>query len=802
VIVEGRVSLKSTGQSLDYEDPRARDGDPGYLRSTQEWRGFSQRIADAIVQCLRPRKVFDAGCGSGFLAEMLWDRGVEIRGRDISEQAMAGMRPDVRCWCELGSITDPIEGQYDLMLCVNVLEYMTKKDASAAIHNITNNAPRVLFSSSPTTSGAVNAINVKPVGYWLERFAEANFAPVGGFDPTFLYPHAILFEWSDEGRDDASRTAFMEIVRQRQIFAEARELEATNRIQLQHNVAKFKQTETQSPFAPRIQARWLCSNDTTVGGRDIGPETEIGRGVRSTQHVAARTPLLRRTADALSRIAGMPLPSRRRKRRAQRSMVAEVQTTELFDAAFYLSNNPDVAASRVNPALHFVTRGWKEGRKPSAGFDPAFYLARYRDVAAAGTNPLLHYLRSGRAERRQRLPGPNDPLQPILDTSARTSQSILQRQNAAWAPLPIFVDQRAPPTLTVLTDSVDPDRLFGDVATAMVVGVFVARRLKARLRLVTRDLAPDPGALGGILRAHRIDWDGQTDFVHLPSGDQRPVPLGDEDLVLATSWRTARAALGSVNPARVLYLMQEDERMFYPHGDLRLRCSELLSEPCLRVLVSTRQLFDHLANSSEPLPHIRKHGLWFNPALPPFPRPNAPQPPTSGRQNFFFFAWPNNDRTPHWRGLEALHAAMKEGVLASDQWNIHFVGRELPDLELPGGVRPWVWPRLTWSEYVDLVSIMDLGLCPMDTPHASYPPLDLAASGAVVVTNKKSFEQWSRNIIAAPSSVSALTDALRDGVKLSRNREQRFANCATDKIPREWEPELGPVIERLLGGRA
>ena len=67
---------------------------------------------------------------------------------------------------------------------------------------------------------------------------------------------------------------------------------------------------------------------------------------------------------------------------------------------------------------------------------------------------------------------------------------------------------------------------------------------------------------------------------------------------------------------------------------------------------------------------------------------------------------------------------------------------------------------------------MDLGLCLMDTPHPSYPPLDLAASGAVVVTNthgsKKSLEEWSRNIIAAPPSVSALIDALRDGVKLSR----------------------------------
>jgi hypothetical protein len=722
---------------------------------------------------------------------MLWDRGVETRGRDISEQAMAGMRADIRCWCELGSITDPIDGQYDLVLCVNVLEYMTVRDASAAICNITTIAPRVLFSSSPATSGAVKATNVQPIRYWLARFAEANFAPVVDFDSTFLYPHAILFEWSDEGRDDASLITFMEIVRRRQIFAEAREIEATNHIRLPREVAQFKPIETQSPLAPRLQG---------------GPEAEIGRGVRSTQHVAARTPLLHRTGEALSWIAGMPLPGRRRKRRDQTSMVAEVQKTELFDAAFYLANNPDVATSGVSPALHFVSRGWKEGRKPSPGFDPAFYLSRYPDVATAGTNPLVHYVRIGRSERRQPLPGPNDPFQSILGTRTQTSRSILQGQNATWAPLPIFVDQLAPPTLTVLTDSVDPDRLFGDIATAMVVGVFGARRLKARLRLVTRDAAPDPGVLGGILRAHRVDWDGPTDFVHLPPGDQRPLPLGDKDLVLATSWRTARAALGSVNPARVLYLIQEDERMFYPHGDLRLRCSELLSEPTLRALVTTRELFDHLANGPEPLLHLREHGLWFNPAFAPFPRPNGPLPATKGKQNFFFCAWPNSNSTPYWRGLEALHAAMREGVFATEQWNIHFVGRELPDMELPAGVRPRVWSRLTWSEYVELVSIMDLGLCLMDTPHPCNPPLDLAASGAVVVTNthgsKKTLEAWSRNIISAPPSVSALVAALRDGVQLSRDPAQRFVNCATDNIPREWEPELGPVIERMLGGRA
>ncbi len=488
--------------------------------------------------------------------------------------------------------------------------------------------------------------------------------------------------------------------------------------------------------------------------------------------------------------------------------MAELRRTNLFDENFYLANNPDVAASGVDPALHFAQRGWKEGRKPSPGFDPEFYLSRYPDIAESGANPLLHYLRSGRSEgRRPRslLGGTDDDtFDPLPDAGVQTSQSILRRHSARWAPLPIFFNERAAPTLTILTDSVDPNSLFGGVATAIVVGTFIARRLNARLRLVTRDVAPDPAVLSNILRAHRVDWDGPSDFVHLPTEAQRPLSLGEKDVVLTTSWWGTRATLGSVSASRVVYLLQEDERMFYPFGDLRLRCSELLSEPSLSILVNTRQLFDHLSDGPDALPRFRERAHWFKPAFPSFPRPNGPKPSRNGKQNFFFYARPNNERNLYWRGLEVLNAAMREGILVADEWNIHFVGRKLPDIELPCGIKPSVWARLPWSEYANLVSQMDLGLCLMDTPHPSYPPLDLAASGAAAVTNthgiKKTFEEWSRNIIAAPPSVSALCAALREGVELARDMEQRFANCAADHIPRDWEAQLQPVIDRLPAG--
>lgn len=73
----------------------------------------------------------------------------------------------------------------------------------------------------------------------------------------------------------------------------------------------------------------------------------------------------------------------------------------LFDPAYYLARNPDVAAAGVDPLLHYFTYGWKEGRDPSAYFDTNYYLKQNLDVAAAGVNPLLHFEAYGWKEGRQ-----------------------------------------------------------------------------------------------------------------------------------------------------------------------------------------------------------------------------------------------------------------------------------------------------------------------------------------------------------------------------------------------------------------
>lgn len=85
---------------------------------------------------------------------------------------------------------------------------------------------------------------------------------------------------------------------------------------------------------------------------------------------------------------------------AERREIEQVMASDLFDAAWYIERNPDVAGEGPDAAFHYLKHGALELRDPGPAFDTAFYLASNPDVAAAGINPLLHFIRHGRREGR------------------------------------------------------------------------------------------------------------------------------------------------------------------------------------------------------------------------------------------------------------------------------------------------------------------------------------------------------------------------------------------------------------------
>ncbi len=165
-----------------------------YDRSHPHFLDFFGKVADWIVQNLKPRTVMDVGCAKGFLVEALRDRGVLAYGVDVSKYAISQVREDIRPYCRVGLATEPLNREYDLVTCIEVVEHLTDQDGRACIKHLTEKAGAVLFSSSPTDFTEPTHINVRPILYWARIFRENGFHPDATLNPDVLTLQAMVFK--------------------------------------------------------------------------------------------------------------------------------------------------------------------------------------------------------------------------------------------------------------------------------------------------------------------------------------------------------------------------------------------------------------------------------------------------------------------------------------------------------------------------------------------------------------------------------------------------------------------------------
>ena len=77
-----------------------------------------------------------------------------------------------------------------------------------------------------------------------------------------------------------------------------------------------------------------------------------------------------------------------------------IRTSKYFDEVWYIENNPDILNKGIDPALHYLLYGAKNGKNPSAIFSTQHYLSTHEDVLKSGMNPLVHFIKFGEKEGR------------------------------------------------------------------------------------------------------------------------------------------------------------------------------------------------------------------------------------------------------------------------------------------------------------------------------------------------------------------------------------------------------------------
>jgi glycosyltransferase involved in cell wall biosynthesis len=158
-----------------------------------EWLSFFRSVAERITSEYKPTSVLDAGCAMGFLVEALRNIGVEAYGVDISLYAIENVHPDIRPYCWVGSVLDPLPRRYDVIVCIEVLEHVSQGDAERALDNFCSHTDQVLFSSTAVDYKEASHYNVRPPEYWAEQFAHRGFFRDVDLDASFITPWAAGF---------------------------------------------------------------------------------------------------------------------------------------------------------------------------------------------------------------------------------------------------------------------------------------------------------------------------------------------------------------------------------------------------------------------------------------------------------------------------------------------------------------------------------------------------------------------------------------------------------------------------------
>jgi glycosyltransferase involved in cell wall biosynthesis len=135
--------------------------------------------------------------------------------------------------------------------------------------------------------------------------------------------------------------------------------------------------------------------------------------------------------------------------------LGKIDPSPYFNAQYYLSENPDVKQSKVNPLYHYISLGEAEGRRPSPFFDPKVYLALNPDLHGLKTTLLEHYISHGIDEGRLISPVANGN---NIDKNVGYNEWIQQNENIGFLDIQQgLADLSSSPKISIIVPVYNPD---------------------------------------------------------------------------------------------------------------------------------------------------------------------------------------------------------------------------------------------------------------------------------------------------------------------------------------------------------
>jgi glycosyltransferase involved in cell wall biosynthesis len=375
-------------------------------------------------------------------------------------------------------------------------------------------------------------------------------------------------------------------------------------------------------------------------------------------------------------------------------------------------------------------------------------------------------------------------------------------------------DLESSPTINLLLPAVRMSSMSGGPNTALNL-VYRLALAGFPVRIISTDVPAPDSDIKPVLQ-HMMalaDTNELLAHVEIVSGADRskPLPIGANDIFMATAWWTAQMAKHAakfVDERPFIYLTQDFEPLFYPASSHYAQALETYGLNHIPV-INTGLLKDYLSNhkiGKYAEPSFASAAIDFEPAVSDkafYFEEKEEQP----KRRLLFYARPGHPRNLFYIGVYALRAVIANGVLSPLNWTFLGMGEQFEPEDLGHGAILECAPWLGFEDYARQMRQSDILLSLMLSPHPSYPPLEMAACGGLVVTNSfanKTAERMaaiSNNIIAAEPTIEGISEALQQAVARLDDLQARQANARLN-LPATWDESfkevLPAVTERLI----
>jgi len=299
--------------------------------------------------------------------------------------------------------------------------------------------------------------------------------------------------------------------------------------------------------------------------------------------------------------------------------------------------------------------------------------------------------------------------------------------------------------LNLFVPSINAAHSFGGIRTAVRIfeqlGDIVESTSDVRLRMITNTRTFDESVvnLAKWRRLDSQDSDHRYQILELEDATTRTIPFSKHDVLVATWWATAYRATrlrawqemafgGAVPP--LIYIVQDFEPGFYPWSSRYAYAEETYLEGANTIAIFNtsllRRYFEKRGYSFLKMYHFEPR---IDSVLKAHLKPNATK-----QRRLLVYGRPSSPRNC----FEVICAGLREWANTSrdaHKWTIVSAGEKHPNVPLGNGLEIRSLGKLSLPAYAEQLNECAVGVSLMLSPHPSYPPLEMAHSGILTITN-------------------------------------------------------------------